>query len=301
LPSITGISAPTTVVVKKQPLAWWEILLMALGCAFIFMVVLWWWRRRARKQRANKTAAFAKAKALDRRPGWKTRLVNFGERLFGHRKPWGKNRGPIALQHDNEEIRLRKLRAAEEAERDSYVEKLLDSYEYPRAGSDNGSTSPGTGRRSPKDRERLRSLRNLERQQSVASSLNSWNAPSIYSEVTGNPRRAPEPREPIKTSRRDRERRDMSRFSGTTHQSTTAPSDYQPSRHLRNLTPPRAAPTPAEEYASSMMTSTRQQSPIAEPGEIPMGAYWLEPVPTGMTTTSSNESASNNPFRKHQF
>ena len=39
IPSITGLTSPT-VVDTRRPLEWWEILLMALGCAFIFLMFL---------------------------------------------------------------------------------------------------------------------------------------------------------------------------------------------------------------------------------------------------------------------
>ncbi|KAG2356532.1 insulin-like growth factor binding protein [Suillus spraguei] len=79
LPS--GLSTPITTTTQR--LQWWEILLMALGCAFIFVTFLYCWRRRARKQRAKEIAAFASAKALHKQ-NWRWRLARFGERLFGH-------------------------------------------------------------------------------------------------------------------------------------------------------------------------------------------------------------------------
>ncbi|KAH8828150.1 TNFR/NGFR cysteine-rich region family protein [Flagelloscypha sp. PMI_526] len=83
LPTVSGIDTP--IVVKKK-LEWWQILLMALGCAFIFLVIVWIWRRRARKQRTKQTKTFAQRKFGSGLSDWKWRLVRFGEKLFGHRK-----------------------------------------------------------------------------------------------------------------------------------------------------------------------------------------------------------------------
>lgn len=84
LPTVSGLDAPTTV---KKSLEWWQILLMALGCAFIFVIILWLWRRKARKQRAKHTQNFAQQKFSSSGTGdWKWRLIRFGEKLFGHNK-----------------------------------------------------------------------------------------------------------------------------------------------------------------------------------------------------------------------
>ncbi|KAF9493142.1 hypothetical protein BDN71DRAFT_1508856 [Pleurotus eryngii] len=49
LPTITGLDMPTVVMnLGKRALEWWQILLMALGCAFIFLIIVWLFRRRAR-------------------------------------------------------------------------------------------------------------------------------------------------------------------------------------------------------------------------------------------------------------
>ncbi|CAK5272781.1 unnamed protein product [Mycena citricolor] len=55
LPSASGIDAPTTGTANttRRRLAWWEILLMVLGCVFILVMVLWLLRRRAKNARAK--------------------------------------------------------------------------------------------------------------------------------------------------------------------------------------------------------------------------------------------------------
>ncbi|KAK7059770.1 extracellular matrix protein FRAS1 [Favolaschia claudopus] len=185
LPSVSGIDTPTTVSSPRRPLAWWEILLMTLGCAFIFVIVLWLWRRRARKQRAQRTTQFAQQRRLDP-VGWRWRLIRFGEKLFGHR----------------ETIRLANMRAAEEARDARDMDKLLANYEYPR----------GEVRVQHHHHHHLHPQH--ERQTSL-SSTSTLSAPSLYSQVTGNPHRAPVPKEPVKSS--STTKRDItSRFSTST-------------------------------------------------------------------------------------
>ncbi|PFH53554.1 hypothetical protein AMATHDRAFT_73358 [Amanita thiersii Skay4041] len=87
MPTITGLTEPISDDTKKIRLAWWQILLMALGCAFILLVIILLWRRRARRQRSMRTAKFAQAKGIDGKwwwgHGWRARLA----RLFGREGP----------------------------------------------------------------------------------------------------------------------------------------------------------------------------------------------------------------------
>lgn len=212
LPSIPGISTPAS---TTQSLSWWEILLMALGCAFIFVAFLYFWRRRARKQRAKETAAFASAKALNHKPNWKLRLARFGERLFGHTPPLS--------QPGAEEIALWKLRAAEEARYNRKMEKLVEAY-----GLSKPSTPQYSKRIEIHDYESDRSHRLSGR--------------SLYSEVTGMPPQGPEPRQPVKTNPL------TSRFSLTTVGSSV---HKRPSLTRREPFPPKPQ-TDAEAYAASV-------------------------------------------------
>ena len=271
---------------------------MALGCAFIFVVVLMCWRRRARKRRAAATANFAAAKRLDHSGSWRMRLARFGEKLFGHKKG---QRWMLPTNHDD--IRLAKLRAAEEARLDPALEKmrlaeherhqhdmarlraselrheqdmdkLLDAYDYTRAGSS----------RAPSPLPSLRSY-DSDRHSHKASSRGSHKAPtandklaqeSLYSQVTGQPRRAPEPRQPV----RGIPDVPSSRFS----QSTTYSSWLLP-----DAPSPANAPTPAQEYARSVsqLAMLAQVDQPAQPQLQPQhqeqqrGAYWLQPTHTG--------------------
>ncbi|THV06947.1 hypothetical protein K435DRAFT_772951 [Dendrothele bispora CBS 962.96] len=182
LPTIPGLSDPTKQNSGRK-LAWWEILLMTLGCAFIFLVILLWWRRRARKRRAQKTKQFAVARGLDGRKGWVERLVRFGEKLFGHRrsspknvaypplastKPYSKHSHPNdsnTRDLETERIELMKLRNAEEARHNREVEKMMlyGDYEYDRGDFDTR-----------------------------------MDGPSMYSQVTGTPSRAQQVKQPVK-------------------------------------------------------------------------------------------------------
>lgn len=240
LPSITGLNTPTAVATRRR-LEWWEILLMALGCAFIFLVVLMCWRRRARKNRAKQTAAFASAKALSPKDNW---LVRFGEKLFGH----GPSRQRVEIVDEPEAIKLMKLRAAEEARHDMEMEKLIGAYEYSRAGSNRAPSSRDSRAFSDSSRSHSNRLSNG----------------SLYSEVTGMPRRTAEPRQPVKNGNVV-----GSRFSATTLASSTHSS-------RRELTRPALPTTDAEVYAASV-----RQSPE------PRGTYWITP---------SNTGGSKNPF-----
>lgn len=268
-PTLPGLTAPaptTNTNTVRRPLEWWQILLMALGCAFIFVVILMLWRRRMRKRRAAATAAFASAKKLHE-PGWRGCLVRFGERLFGHKhgQRW---------MMDGEAVRMEKLRAAEEArytgdlkrantrsaESARYsrdMDKLIDSYEYSRAGS---SRQPSLRKHDGDDKHTLPRARDLDR----GLDTDSLSRNSIYSQVTGMPQRAPEPRQPVKNPR------DLlpSRFSDNTYSSWVVP-DTQLA--------PQPAPTPAQEYARTVASK--------EP-EV-RGTHWLQPTNTGST---------NNPF-----
>lgn len=121
MPTVTGIDKPTTVVQSRR-LEWWQILLMALGCAFIFIIVIWCCRRRYRKRKAEerrRVQAYAFANTTKRswwrggdeedknytaqpyhsdpdfiptnslskdKNNWKWRLIPFGEKFFGHSK-----------------------------------------------------------------------------------------------------------------------------------------------------------------------------------------------------------------------
>ncbi|KAI0317494.1 insulin-like growth factor binding protein [Amylostereum chailletii] len=239
LPSITGISEPTKDTEGSgNKLAWWQILLMALGCAFIFMTVLWLVRRRMRRKRAQQTAAFAASRGIQ--PGsWRFRLLRFGERLFGH-KP-----SRIVDPRQEEELKMMKLRNAEEERHAQTMGKLGGS-----------SHLPSYYDRPPSPDSRR---------------ISSNYSDSIYSQITGVPRKGPQPRQPVKTMQPM-----ASRFSWTTAGTSSR----------RQPPPPVIPQTEAQRYAHSMRTLT------PSPEEEARGTYWLKPSPTG------GSSESKNPFRR---
>lgn len=223
---------------------------MALGCAFIFLLALMCWRRRARKLRAKHTAKFAQAKALNRRGNWLTR---FGEKLFGHAPRRG------GEDDEPEEIKLMKLRNAEEARHNNEMEKLtlIGAYEYSRAGSSHHRAHSARDSRSAMS-------------DSTRGHTHRLSDGSLYSQVTGVPRKTAEPRQPVKNANLL-----SSRFSMTTLGSS----------RTRELTshsvPPPVPSTDAEVYAATV-----RQSPE------PRGQYWMAPNNTG------SSKGSKNPFRR---
>jgi cbb3-type cytochrome oxidase subunit 3 len=203
LPSISGLNNPTVITTSSSRLAWWQILLMALGCAFILLVIIWLFRRHQRKQRAKRAAQFAKGlnpSVKKERTGWRWKLLRFfGEKLFCHSRS---RRVPIARGED-EDIKLSQLRMMEEA-------RPVASF----ATDANNNVDPsGEGGREEDMVQLIESYNPLPEayytnrhvrvhlvdQQSLSDSSSQHTAPSIYSQVTGLPQNVPEPRQPLKS------------------------------------------------------------------------------------------------------
>lgn len=202
IPSVTGLTDPTVISVTHPSLAWWEILLMALGCALIFIVILMLWRRRARKQRAKQTAMFASAKKLDGGNGWRWHLEQLRKRLFGKKKrAYHAEVLPMAYhdeprRHDSfadtshsrispsRELGLKKLRDMEDRSHTAADE--LDNYigQYEDTVRSRSTRTPSTFS-SIDDHYPVHNPRRIERD-------------SLYTEVTGNQRHTPEPRQPLR-------------------------------------------------------------------------------------------------------
>ena len=276
---------------------------MALGCAFIFVLVLMCWRRRARKQRAAATANFAAAKRLNHTGDWRYRLARFGERLFGHRRG---QRWMLPTHHQDpatsgdvrmEKLRLdeaarvdrelererefdRKLRLAEDARHERDMDRLLDSYARSRAASSRAPSPLPSLHSYEDDRHSHKgSDRSSERRRPAHTRLAEE---SLYSQVTGQPRRAPEPRQPVRDAPlAPRARPDVpsSRFSGSTTYSSWLLPD--PPTHPA----PHVPPTPAQEYARSVSALGHAEQ---APQQQQRGAYWLQPSHTGGSGGSRN-------------
>ena len=192
---------------------------MAFGCAFIFVVFLWLCRRKAKKRRAKRTAAFASTKGLDRKHSWRSRLIHFGKKLFGH----SKKRRVVVVRHPNkqegERVKLAELRDAEEARTssdgllkndDDDMLELIASYQRRSASPRGARYDPSLHRISEDD----------------VQSLNSHTAPSIFSHITGSARRAPDARQPVKEP--------ASRFSDSTVSSGSHDHRRKPSGSKSN-------------------------------------------------------------------
>lgn len=275
---------------------------MALGCAFIFVAFLMCWRRRARKRRAAATANFAAAKRLGHSGDWRYRLARFGEKLFGHRRGqrWmlpahspSSGGGDVRLEklRTAEEARDydydRKLRVAEDARHERDMDRLLDAYAYPRAGSSRAPSPLPSLRSYDGDRHSHKGSDRSHGSSGRRDGHARLAEESLYSQVTGQPRRAPEPRQPVRNASpppapppmppRGRPDVPSSRFSGasTTYSSWLVPDP-----------PVRHAPTPAQEYARSVSQLDHV------PEQQQRGAYWLQPSHTG------GSGGSRNPFLK---
>jgi len=249
---------------------------MALGCAFIFLVILMCWRRRARKARAQQTAHFATSKALDKQQGWRWKLVRFGEKLFGHN---ASKKGGAVYQGDA--MRMGKMRDVESGPVSPYnMEKFVDAYQY----SPTHSRGSSSGSRAPSRLPSLHSQRDKRLLDAFGDPYPdriTADTPSLYSQVTGNTRTMPEPRQPV---------RDRNRLSQSTVGSWAYSSQ---SKDLVQLQTPMVPRNQAEGYAAPKRPF---MSAVSEAGEV--GDDWAEPIkpmPTG-NSRRSNES-DNNPFR----
>ncbi|KAG6854172.1 hypothetical protein C0991_009824 [Blastosporella zonata] len=160
---------------------------MALGCAFIFLMILLCWRRRARQQRTKRTALFASVKRLDHKLTWRGRIV---ERLFG-RSP-KRVVLPTHTTWQNDEMKLRALRDAEDARNSADLDQFINAYDYSKEDSrySKASSLPPLDDYRPPFKTR--------RQPPPPSVSSRMSAHSLYSEVTGQPRHMPEPRQPIR-------------------------------------------------------------------------------------------------------
>ena len=212
LPSVTGLNEPT-VIMSSHRLTWWQILLMSLGCAFIFLVVIWLFRRRQRKKRAKGSAKFAmNPTAKKGKTGWRWKFLRFGEKIFCHTR--SRRVHIVHLGPSQDESELNRLRMVEEARHPTYfnagggeeeedIVKLIGLYNQPYSSEASRYHSNHHDRAPPVDQRSL-------------SDASQHSAPSMYSQVTGVPRKAPDPRQPLK-----------SRFS----MSTFATNDRQQDKH----------------------------------------------------------------------
>ena len=153
-------------------LAWWQILLLALGCAFVLVLILWLWRRRARKQRAQNTPSF------DPQPNhgswWHRRLHNLLAFFKGNDKPHVRSRMSVK-RTEHKWLQLRSDEAVphvHEISKSGYVKSL---------------------KHVPSLQPSIDGLNN-----SISHSSNRTSTPSLYSQVTGVSLKGPEPKQPLR-------------------------------------------------------------------------------------------------------
>ncbi|KAF9533620.1 hypothetical protein CPB83DRAFT_890095 [Crepidotus variabilis] len=238
LPTITGLADPTIISGKKR-LEWWEILLMALGCAFIFVVIVWLWRRRAKKQRKERTKEFAKAKKLDGK-GWRRFRFGFGWLWGRNKKPKDVNAElPVAYNHHERSSVIGSVKSwgRETAYTQDFKMKNITPSPQPppkHLERSNSSSSPGSEPRHPHDEaykretvddlisaynysthspSALPSLNERRKDEYTArlkarvdadnlerSNSRHTHSHSLFEEVTGQRRNTPEPRQPVRSS-----------------------------------------------------------------------------------------------------
>ncbi|EAU81977.1 FRAS1 protein [Coprinopsis cinerea okayama7 len=222
LPSITGISDPAPT--GRVRLEWWQILLMALGCAFIFVMFLWCCRRRARKQRQKRTQMFAKGKGIVKTHGrwnWAARWKQIFRRR--NRTP-AESDLPIAYNHqdvaaremgmDIKMVPLDKdvpkntntnvnihLSVPNAKSRDDDFDSYIDAYDRrssmrshtPSVLPDIDGYYPSRSALANRDQLRKQATGNSGR-----GTPRDIERDSMYSEFTGEVRNTPEPRIPVK-------------------------------------------------------------------------------------------------------
>jgi len=205
------------------------------------------WRRKARKGRKERTRRWAEGKKLS--GGWRGKFVRFGERIFG-----GSGRARDGEGGDVKGTKG-KLLKKREVDEDAYsrhelddLDQFIDAYEYSKAPSRRTSAAPSV--LPPLDSRSARS----DSKKSRTSPVRLAAGHSLYSEITGNPRQGPEPRQPVKKDLL------MSRFSGSTYSgSGSSTSAYS----MRTRSPVVA--TEAEAYAMKIRPALAASPPL-EPG-----------------------------------
>lgn len=173
------------------------------------------------------------------------------------------------------------LRAAEEARYQTDAAKFG-------AGAVGTGNKSSTAGREPPYAERYR--RTHSRASSYASELdqNTLSDTSYYSKFTGERRRMADPRQPVK---------EVGAPDGVTGYAASLSSSSSSARRIKRVPVPNLRPpTPAEEYAMSVMG---RNTKFGDGGKVGQGyngmagrGAWLEPTPTGSSEVSKN------PFRR---
>ncbi|KAH8834864.1 growth factor receptor domain-containing protein [Flagelloscypha sp. PMI_526] len=299
VPQASGTSSGSPLPSITARLEWWQILLMALGCAFIFVVIVLIWRRRMRRKRQWETKVFASKRNLGQGFGW-TRMKLGWLGLIGRGRSQKREMELADTKRHSAATRSWYSQPGnfdvEQARRTTHYEDekmdIIDGY-YAHAG---------TSRHSRMTADRL-------------------TRSSVYSELTGQRRNAPEPRQPVRDQdisahtrvtaippRRSpswRQSHASSRNPEPLIKVSAAPqSTWQPPPSF--LSPRERAPSPAQKYADALKPSLSASPPL------PGTAQWLsmapeQPLtqystyPLQQQTTGSSTVSKNNPFRQAYY
>jgi hypothetical protein len=153
---------------------------------------------------------FASSKGIDGSKGyWRRKVVPFGEKLFGHISSSHHDTdlkskivmlpSTLRVEPEGEAIKLKMLRAAEEARESTDSQKDVEE-DVATLGLIRSHAKPSTPkatqfttrlhRASPANEHRFSG--------SSSSDMTAVSAPSLYSQMTGVPRKTPEPRRPMR-------------------------------------------------------------------------------------------------------
>jgi len=277
-----------------------------------------------RKERAKRTKLFVEKKGLDRVLGWRGRLGRFGERLFGGRRLGGQTARrrrhsdasePVGLEGERREFKMKNLGDIESArgerrdgdrDRDREAESFFDAYNYSiRSRSLVPSNLPSLDGRVEVSKRGKVEKRYRQHPDYDADSEHRISRTSLYSEMTGEPRRGPEPRQPVKfmdgiKTKKSTEGNRLksttllgSRFSASTIVSTIGSSKFPPAVPEGELIPVPPLPTEAQVYADRVKPRL-----LGSGGGGLNGERGLEPSHTGGSlTTNESGLSSRNPFK----
>jgi len=233
-----------------------------------------------RKKRAQATLVFARTKGMENRRGWIARL----KRLFG----FGRRR------RDEVELAVYDPEAAYERD------KAVGAYSrHSQAFIDVKSTRSGA---SSSTKPKSKVSRVPVPDMYIDANRMSTSDASIFTEVTGVPRRGREVRQVVRDAPRPGivpiGRRARAEREATSRYSSSSYSSYSTSIERPETLPDMnegVTPTPAQEYMRSLQSSRRDRDQdliSLESHGSRRGEYWLKPSHTGSSTGSRN------PFRQ---
>lgn len=265
LPTISGLTDPTAQeeATGGIKLEWWQILLMALGCAFIVLVVLLLWRRKAIKDRMKRTKVFVEKKGLDRGvgSGWRWRLKQFfrrgdGASGGGWRRKGKARRGAENRRRSTEYSMgdLRRNASMRDVESGAAgAGGYYDEYEQSLRSRSRSSYYPPSALPSLNAGRTGRTRNDEDDEGRIAEQ-------SLYSRVTGVPRRGPEPRQPVK----DLGAKSIHSARGDIHD-TAAHEQHEQEQH--STSPSRRKPVPPllnSRFSMSTMGTTAFSSGFSD-------------------------------------